>query len=757
MDQDKSLMVENLLNITLEIIYLLTGEDYTVVKKSYNDLPHSSVRWTRPLSPIRMRSPQSLILARDNEQKILELTDRIIELLTREVPAVHYLEEPIDLHENDAKNHEPLSSPVNAHDIKNSSPDWKVEDKNDFENSTEKSCSFQNRHSGLQDVDTNTRISNDGEMIPDKSTFPPQSTAHWDNIFTCWECGKCFTEHEALLMHQRAHAEEKSYQCSNCGKCFKKKSNLIQHLKIHSGEKPFLCTDCGKSFTRKADLVKHQRIHTGEKPFPCPECGRCFSQISTLKRHLRFHSGQHLEEPKDPEENEMENHEPPSCPDGSDQREKQQRSSSLHYSKEEKSDLQDGEGGESFQIKVEVVQWEKDEAYNSGRVQCKEEKNPIDIATANAHNIKNSSPGRELEDNNDLENSPEESCSFENKHSGFQDVDMNNDISYDGKMIPDKSTFPPYGTGQSDNIFTCWECGKCFTEHEALLIHQRAHAEEKSYQCSNCGKCFKKKSNLIQHLKIHSGEKPFLCTECGKSFTRKADLVKHQRIHTGEKPFPCPECGRCFTQVSTLIRHRRFHAADGYIRNYPEDQQPILSLDCKIGDEPGGSSNFADIHPVLQDANRNYDPSCRKDRSPDRSDIAVCSAAPEGDRLFPCLECDQSFAQDSDLLLHQRSHAGEKPFSCSYCGKGFTGKSNLLQHERIHSEEKRFICSVCGRGFTRKADLVKHLRTHTGEKPFHCLECGRCFTQNSALLRHRRCSHGDKTLYTFRMWNMLYT
>ncbi|XP_069622426.1 zinc finger protein 271-like [Ranitomeya imitator] len=752
MDQDKNLMVENLLNITLEIIYLLTGEDYTVVKRTSGDLPHSSVSWTRPRSPVRMPSPRSLILARDSEQKILELTDRIIELLTGEVTAVHYLEEPNDLQEDDTKNDESLSSPVNAQNIRNSPPDWKVEDNNDSENSPEESCSFRNRHSGLQDVDINTKISNDGKRSPDKSSFAPQGTPRWDNIFTCWECGKCFTEHEALLMHQRAHAEEKSYQCSNCGKCFKKKSNLIQHLKIHSGEKPFLCTDCGKSFTRKADLIKHQRIHTGEKPFPCPVCGRCFTQISTLKRHRRFHSGQHLEEPKDLEDNEMENRELLLCQDGFGDREKQVSSSLLH-SEEEQSDPQDGEGGETFQIKVEVIQWEKDEANNSGRVQCKEEKTPIDIATGNANNVRNSSPDLELEDKNDLEGSPEESCSFNNKHSEFQDV--NNEYSYDGEMSPDKSAFPPYGTVQSDNIFTCWECGKCFTEHEALLMHQRTHAEEKSYQCSNCGKCFKKKSNLIQHLKIHSGEKPFLCTDCGKSFTRKADLVKHQRIHTGEKPFPCPECGRCFTQISTLIRHRRFHS-DGYnIRNNQEDQ-PILSLDCKIEDEPGESSNFPNIHPVLQDANTNSDPSYGKDRSPDQSDTADCSAAPEREKVFPWLECDQ-FTQDSELLAHQRSHTGGKPFSCSYCGKSFTAKSNLIQHERIHSDEKRFICSVCGRGFIRKADLIKHLRIHTGEKPFQCLECGKCFTQNSALLRHKRCSHGDKTLYTFRMWNMLYT
>ncbi|XP_077111058.1 gastrula zinc finger protein XlCGF66.1-like [Ranitomeya variabilis] len=88
MDMDRDKMAERILHLTLEILFRLTGEDYTVVKKTSSDRCQDPVSegWGRPLSPITGAPPHPLIHEDINDQKILELIYKLIELLTGEVP-----------------------------------------------------------------------------------------------------------------------------------------------------------------------------------------------------------------------------------------------------------------------------------------------------------------------------------------------------------------------------------------------------------------------------------------------------------------------------------------------------------------------------------------------------------------------------------------------------------------------------------------------------------------------------------------------
>ncbi|XP_069605743.1 gastrula zinc finger protein XlCGF66.1-like isoform X2 [Ranitomeya imitator] len=87
MDMDRDKMGERILHLTLEILFHLTGEDYIVVKKTSSERCQDPVSegWGRPLSPIT-GPPPHLIHEDFNDQKILELTYKMIELLSGEVP-----------------------------------------------------------------------------------------------------------------------------------------------------------------------------------------------------------------------------------------------------------------------------------------------------------------------------------------------------------------------------------------------------------------------------------------------------------------------------------------------------------------------------------------------------------------------------------------------------------------------------------------------------------------------------------------------
>uniref|UniRef100_A0A8C5PUM6 C2H2-type domain-containing protein n=1 Tax=Leptobrachium leishanense TaxID=445787 RepID=A0A8C5PUM6_9ANUR len=110
--------------------------------------------------------------------------------------------------------------------------------------------------------------------------------------------------------------------------------------------------------------------------------------------------------------------------------------------------------------------------------------------------------------------------------------------------------------------FKCTECGKCFTQSSTLTTHKMIHTGEKPFKCSECGKCFNGTYNLARHKMIHTRKKPFKCSECGKCFNGTSNLATHKMIHTGEKPFKCSECGKCFTWPSKLARHKMIHTGE---------------------------------------------------------------------------------------------------------------------------------------------------------------------------------------------------
>ncbi|PIO12822.1 hypothetical protein AB205_0152860, partial [Aquarana catesbeiana] len=79
MEKDRN----KILGITLEILYLLTGEDYLVVKKSGEDQisgAQSRAQITTTGPPLSFMSTERS----SSDQKIVELTNKIIDLLTGE-------------------------------------------------------------------------------------------------------------------------------------------------------------------------------------------------------------------------------------------------------------------------------------------------------------------------------------------------------------------------------------------------------------------------------------------------------------------------------------------------------------------------------------------------------------------------------------------------------------------------------------------------------------------------------------------------
>ncbi|XP_073403916.1 uncharacterized protein [Dendrobates tinctorius] len=649
MDRRSDKMMERMLHLTLEILFRLTGENYTVVKKAFSERCQAPVSegWGRNVSPITGPPPHPLIHEDINEQKILDLTYKMIELLTGEVPIRcqditvyfsmeewEYIEGHKDLNKDIMMEvPQPLTSPVVCsrrttpercprpllpQDCKQENPnvpqDHQGEDLPHI-NTTETYVRGDERCK--EEIPTDNRPdnwtvisgkyltfsdfnANDPSITPD--TFEKHSIT--PDIPLILKKNK-YSKRDGE--HPRGHIRKKQFSCLECGKCCSSKSDLTKHQRIHTGEKPFSCSECEKSFSDKSSFVQHQKIHTGEKPFSCSECGKCFNRKTNLATHLKIHTG------------EM----PFSC------------------SKCEKS----------FSNKSYLAQHQK--------IHTREK--PFSCSEC----------GKCCITKFDL-------TKHQRIHTGEKPFSCSECV----KSFSDQSALAQHQkihTGEKP--FSCSECGKCCITKSDLTKHQRIHTGEKPFSCSECGKNCLTKYDLTNHQRIHTGEKPFSCTECGKCFTQKSHFVRHQRIHKGEKPFSCSECGKCFTGKSNLVIHQRYHTGEKPFsclecgKSFTEKSQLLRHHRCHTGEKP-----FSCLE-------------CGKCFT-DKSHLVRHHRCHTGEKPFICSECGKCFNRKTNLATHLKIHTGEKPFSCLECGKCCSSKSDFAKHKTIHTGEKPFSCSV---------------------------------------------------------------
>ncbi|XP_071988302.1 uncharacterized protein [Engystomops pustulosus] len=530
MDEDRNQMVERIVSITLEILHLLTGEDYIMVKKVTED----GEGWSMGKGPLIRPPPHSY-------QMVLELSNKICKLLTGEVHvrcqdvAVYfsmeeweYIEGHKDLYpdfmmedprtrtsQDGSSSRNPpercsfcLYSQDDSKETPNVPENHQGEDGTRIIAEAEKERMRSDhpcKREVVEDIpggDTTespirkenfTLLINykaEEEEVIEGSTGDTALSVHPGPLGTDLSCDP--PNHEEPSPHQSqtvttsiGQTGVNRFQCGECGKQFTSNLGLFTHRRCHVGAKLYSCSECGKCFTYKLVLDQHQKSHAGGKPYTCSLCGNCFTTKSSLVTHEKIHSGE----------------KPHSC----------------------------SECGKCFILKSSLV---KHQRSHTGE-------KPYTCAEC----------GRCFTEKTSL-------VKHERIHTGEKPYSC----ALCGKSFTRKSGLNQHERRhKGEKLHSCLECGKCFTDKPNLVKHERIHTGEKPFSCSECGKCFTNKSHLVLHERNHTGEKPYSCSDCGKCFKSKEALVRHEKIHTGEKPFSCSQCGRCFTQKSHLVKHEKFY------------------------------------------------------------------------------------------------------------------------------------------------------------------------------------------------------
>ncbi|XP_056404927.1 uncharacterized protein LOC130296905 [Hyla sarda] len=449
MDKDRNEMTKRILHFTLEILHLLTGEDYTIVKKTWGECvapsSHESGGWSRARGPITEPPPHSPI----HEEKILELTHRITELLTGEVPircqdvAVYfsmeeweYVEGHKDLYQDMMEDHRPRTAPdgYTRGDvfIPCVFPTDGVIDRNPPERCPRplysQDCPEGNVPEKHQGGDlTNNKVEDEEERMrghhpcmrevkeeipggvtpenPGKNSevnviLPIKYKVEGDIIERSLE-----EDILTLIVHPELHNTELSY--NNPPDYTEPSPDQLQIVTTRTDPKDgerIQCGECGKQFTRGSELFTHLRNHTGEKLCLYSECGKYFTKKSQFVTPKIIRNGE----------------KPYSC----------------------------SECGKCYMKKSLLIIHERSHT-GEKPYSCSE-------------------CGKSFTSNSNL-------VRHERIHTG-------------------------------EKPYSCPECGKCFISRSYLVRHARSHTGEKPYPCLQCGKCFKDQSNLVKHERGHTGE-----------------------------------------------------------------------------------------------------------------------------------------------------------------------------------------------------------------------------------------------------------
>ncbi|XP_073398447.1 uncharacterized protein [Dendrobates tinctorius] len=688
MDMDRDKMVERILHLTLEILFRLTGEDYTVVKKTSSERCQDPVSEERPLSPMMGPPPHPLIHEDINDQKILELTYKMIELLTGEVPircqdvAVYfsmeeweYLEGHKDLYKDVMMEvPQPLTSPdlsskkttpercprpLLPQDCKQEDPsvpqDHQREDLTHI-NTTEtyvkgdERCKEEitaynrsddcTRRSGGQ-LTSSVYKSDDLEITPDtievNAITPDIPSSSHNKDRPSDPLKKVSTISDPLsedLIYKRIFLIYPSKMDMDRDKM----AERILHLTLE-----ILFRLTGEDYT----VVKKTSSERCQDPVS-DKWGRPLSPITGPPPHPLIHediNDQKILELTYKMIELLTGEVPIRCQDVA-----------VYFSMEEWEYLE-GHKDLYKDVMMEVPQPLTSPDLSSIRTtpeRCPHPLLPQDCKQEDP-NVPQDHQGEDLTHINATETyvRGDERCKEKitiynrsddcTRGSGGQltssvyksdDLEITPDTIEVNAITPDIPLSLHSKDRPSDPL-------KKVLSSDSLLTPE----ENQSLKISIKKQTDKAKKPFSRSEKNEKNR--FSCSNCGKYFNQKSHLVTHQITHTGEKPFSCSECGKCFNQKSNLITHQRTHT---------------------------------------------------------------------GEKPFSCSECGKCFNQKSNLITHQRTHTGEKPFSCSECGKCFTDKSSLIKHQRVHTGEKPFSCSECGKYFTEKSNLITHQSSHTGEK-----------------------------------------
>ncbi|XP_047523410.1 RE1-silencing transcription factor-like isoform X1 [Pieris napi] len=299
-------------------------------------------------------------------------------------------------------------------------------------------------------------------------------------------------------------------------------------------------------------------------------------------------------------------------------------------------------------------------------------------------------------------------------------------------------------TRVAEGCWPCEECHRTYPLEQLLTLHKmRQHNRPKLVECDMCDSKFFSKSDLTIHQQRHSDETPFPCVACDHKFKRLILLKRHERlVHSDLPQHSCPSCPATFISVEELTSHQERHA-----------KRAERSYVCDVCDKTFAVRSTLQRHiAVLHKREPQFNCEYCPERFGSVSKLSRHLRTHAGERPYPCKYCNKSFIKSQHYTRHLRvkhrdeMRTGQSPdelYRCEQCEETFANQDELIFHSAIHATQN-LTCPLCQEKFDNVDDVTTHIKSHVNGVEFMCEYCELVFTTKEKYDNHLMLAHEDE-------------
>ncbi|KAI5646627.1 hypothetical protein NE865_01561 [Phthorimaea operculella] len=427
-----------------------------------------------------------------------------------------------------------------------------------------------------------------GRGFPLKRHLVTHSKYHaGERPYVCSECGESFAQKEHLVMHSRFHGSLSPFVCPDCGVAFARKFQLVNHGRVH-GRVPHACPVCGKEFLQKRTLVAHMKLK------------KVIVIDLWLKRDILMRAQQAAQQQaqqaaqQQAQQAQQQAQQVQTAQQAAQQQAQQAAQQQAQQAQQQAQQVQTVIKTDTLQeFKPQIVQAQQ-AAQQQAQQAAQQQAQQAQQAQQQAQQVQTVIKTDTLQEFKPQIVQAQQAAQQQAQQAAQQQAQQAQQQAQQVQTVIKTDTlqeFKPQIVQQAAQ-----QQAQQAAQQQAQQAQQQAQQVQTviktdtlqefkpqivqvigsdgqlvtervtpGYPCPECGSCFNTKEALSLHVRLHAGDRTCVTDLCALTAALQPGLVtntQHHNAHSQWFGYLCPECGSCFNTKEALSLHVRLHAGD---------------------------------------------------------------------------------------------------------------------------------------------------------------------------------------------------